>query len=83
MKYLHKFKLFEDASELDLRDIAMEMDLQDILPDYTDCESEGDDVLRIDFGDSESIWLYQNGSVDGNVSPKAKAFLLKKGFRFG
>lgn len=84
MKHLsdfEKFRLNEQVKE-DLYDVAQTLDVEDYLPNVINTESEGDDSLRIDYGEDESIWLYQNGSVTvgGVLSPEARAFLKSKGF---
>jgi hypothetical protein len=84
MKHLsdfEKFRLNEQARE-DLYDIAQELDNEDYLPAVINTEGEGDDCVRVDYGEDESIWLYQDGSVTvgGVLSPEARAFLRSKGF---
>lgn len=84
MKHLstfEKFRLNEQVRE-DLYDIAQQLDSEDYLPHVINTESEGDDSVRIDYGEDESIWLYQDGSVTvgGVLSQKARVFLRSKGF---
>jgi hypothetical protein len=84
MKHLsnfEKFRLNEEVRE-DLYDVAQELDTEDYLPLVRNVEGEGDDSVRIDYGEDESIWLYQNGSVTvgGVLSPEARRFLKSKGF---
>ena len=68
--------------DLDLYGIADEIDQEDILPNFSGTEGEGDNCLRIDYGNEQSVWLYKNGEVTGKVGPKAKKFLTGKGFKF-
>jgi len=52
-----------------------------LLDSYTDMESEGSDVLRMDYDNgANSIWLYANGSTDGVTNTRLKEFLKTKGF---
>lgn len=76
-----KFRLNEEVKE-DLYDIAQTLDNEDYLPSVIGVEAEGEDCVRVDYGEEESLWLYQNGSVEvgGNISASATRFLKSKGF---
>ena len=65
---------FEMTNLYDISD-----ELNDIIS-VDNVEGEGDDVLRVDYDGGNSVWLYTNGSVDGNPDDDLKLFLKEKGF---
>jgi hypothetical protein len=72
-----------DKPENALKDIlydTAEKISQEVDVSYT--ESEGKDVLRIDFPNETSVWLYANKQAEGHVSSKVKKILDKEGFKF-
>ena len=77
-----KLNVTEDVEKgIDLYGVADEIIENDLLDGYTDMESEGNDVLRMDYQNgNNSIWLYANGGTDGVTNTRLKEFLKTKGF---
>jgi len=80
-KHLKLFENFTNESfdMSQLYEIADEIQNDDILA-VDNIEGEGSDCLRIDYRGDRSVWLYTNGSIDGNFTTSLKKFLKSKGF---
>lgn len=67
---------------------VLEMNLYDISDkisqtvDVSYVESEGEDVVRVDFPNETSLWLYSNKQAEGQASAKVKKILDEEGFKF-
>lgn len=76
-----------DEPQEDIREIAEEMEREDILPNIHYIESEGDNRVRVDYGMGSSIFLNSDKTVDGDMpstlrqKTKLRAFLEGKGFK--
>lgn len=69
---------------MDIREIAEELDREDLVKNVTYIESEGDDRVRLDYSNEASIWLNSDGSVEGLPARNkaARKFLQEKGFKY-
>jgi hypothetical protein len=63
---------------INLEDIRGKLEHSGILDNVVFVESEGENVLRVDFNRGEnSVWVHSDGQLSGKVTPKLKKFISK------